>query len=305
METEISVIIPVFNSESTLDLLGTRLVEVFKKNGNSFQLVFVDDGSEDRSWNKLIEFKKKTTGNIKLVRLSKNFGQHNAIMCGMKFCEGAFIITIDDDMQCPPEEIVPLIQKERETGADVVYGIFESKKHSFFRNTGSLILKFFSQKFLDYSGERSSFRLIRKEIAQKIISLSHSFIFIDEVIQWHTRNIAFVKVKHLPRQSGKSGYSYHKLFGITFNLLIYYTSIPLRIMTFFGMGSSVIFFLFGLFFIYKKLFLHSKLGFTSIIVSIFFSAGLILFCLGIIGEYIRKIYIEQSNKPQYSVKEEV
>lgn len=305
MEKEISVLIPVFNSESTLGILSDQLVEYFKKLNKSFQIVFVDDGSQDKSWLTLMEIKKQHKEEVKIIRLSKNFGQHNAIMCGMRYCDGKFIITLDDDLQISPEEIGRLLEKEYETDADVVYGIFEDKKHSFLRNAGSKLIKFVSKKFLGYGGEGSSFRLIKKETAQKIIPLNHSFIFIDEVLQWHTQNVSFVNVNHQLRKLGRSKYTYNKLFGMTFNLMIYYTSIPLRIMTFFGIGSSFIFFLFGLFYLYKKFFLHAKIGYTSIIVAIFFSAGLILFCLGIIGEYIRKIYTEQSNKPQFSIKEEL
>lgn len=301
-----SVVVPVYNSSKTLLELFDRLFAVFKNiHDGSFELILVEDGSSDNSWEKIQELKRAYPEIIHGIRFARNFGQHNALLCGFRFTKGEFVITMDDDLQTPPEEISKLIQKIKEANADLVYGTYDSKQHSLLRNTGSSFIKKIAPYASGNTNKGSSFRIIRKEIINQIRSYNQPFVFVDEVIFWHTRNITNVEVNHMPRKEGKSGYSFAKLVGLTFNLVINYSNLPLRIMTVIGFLSSFFAFLFGVFFIWKKVHYKVPIGYTSIIVTIFFSTGIILFCMGIVGEYISRIYNTQNNKPQYSIKEHI
>ncbi|MGB1204868.1 MAG: glycosyltransferase family 2 protein [Chitinophagales bacterium] len=303
-DIKFSIIVPVYNSEKTLVKLFERIKTTFNKENLTFEVIFVEDCGTDKSWKVLEELKKNYWNeNITIVKLSKNFGQHNALLCGFQLIKGSFAVTIDDDLQIPPEEIPKLIDKQQLTNADIVYGVYAKKKHSFIRNVGS----YFVKRLFEYGSAThkggSSFRLMTHDLVKKISRHTQHFVFIDNVISWHTRDIDFVTVKHEARSEGSSGYSFFKLVVITLSLIINYTVIPLRLMTYGGLMASFISFCIGIYFLYQKIFYGLMLGFASVIVSIFFGTSLILFCLGIIGEYIRRIYVEQSQMPQYSIKQ--
>jgi len=299
---EYTIVIPVFNSESTLEELHERITHTFHTLKKSFETIYVEDGSHDNSWGVLKKIKEKNEG-VTAIKLNKNFGQHNATFCGFTLAMGKYIITIDDDLQIPPEEIGKLIPALEEQDAEIVYGIYRDKKHSKARNMGSAYLKRSSKRWMDRPGNGSSFRLLTRELAGNIINHHQNFVFIDEILNWYTDNVIFVEVEHHPRKINKSGYSAFTLFRIVSNILIYYTTIPLKIMVYGGLITSVIFFLVSVYYILLKIFFpHVPLGYTSIIVGILFSTSLILFSLGIIGEYLRRIYMVQNKKPPYVIK---
>jgi len=302
-EIEYSIVVPVFNSEATLKELNDQIHAVFQELKASFEIIFIEDGSKDNSWKMLTEIKSATPGTVTAIKLAKNFGQHNATFCGLNFAKGKMIITIDDDLQILPEEIKKIIACYQTSDSDLVYGCFQNKKHSLFRNIGSKLVKRSAKFFNDYPGEGSSFRLFSNELAKKILSHSQNFVFIDELLLWYTDNISFVKVDHRPSLNNHSGYTKTKLFQLTANLVIYYSILPLRLMTWGGFIFSVLSFLAGLFYLVKKfVFHHAAQGYTSIIVTILFSTSIIIFSLGIIGEYLNRIYMVQNKKPPYSVK---
>ncbi len=294
-----SVIVPVFNSAEMLGELVLRISKVFEKNNSSFEMILVDDGSHDESWNKIEELKTQYPHSLKAIRLTKNFGQHNATLCGISLSLGNQVITIDDDLQFPPEEINKLIQCFEKTNADLVYGVPENKKHSAIRNAGTFYVRATSA----HPKGGSSFRLLKRSICDEIIEKhQNNFLFLDTIVTWYTNNIETVSVDHLPRKSGKSGYSMAKLISLYFNIIINYSAIPLKIMTFGGLLFSIVTFLFGIRFVYKKLVHHVPIGYTSLIVTVLFSTSLILLCLGIIGQYLYKLYQLQNKKPPYSIQ---
>jgi len=297
-----SVIVPVFNSEKTLEELNLRIHKVLEENNFQFEIIYIEDGSSDSSWSILKKIKLANPGTTKAIKLAKNFGQHNATFCGLEHASGDILITIDDDLQIQPEEIVKLIESKNQNEADLVYGFYKNKQHSIIRNLGSRLLKRSSKFFNNSPGEGSSFRLFTKDISEKILSHSQNFVFIDELLLWYTDNINFVKVEHLKRKELKSGYTSTKLFKLTINLIIYYSALPLKIMTYGGFLSSAICFLIGVYYIVKKVFFKVPAGYTSIIVTILFSTSIIIFSLGIIGEYLNRIYMVQNKKPPYSIK---
>jgi len=302
-KTDVSVVIPVFNSKETLRELCTRIDTTLRQTGKSYELILVDDGSRDESWNEIERIKSGSAFNISAIRLSKNFGQHNAILCGFNFCKGEVVITMDDDLQHPPEEIPKLISTYERTGADIVYGLPLNKKHSTVRNAGSFMVRKTSDHTNNKNKSGSSFRLVRVSLTNKLLqNHSHNFLFIDAVLAWYTGKIETVDVEHHPRKAGTSGYTFRKLVLTYFDILINYSAGPLRILTYGGLFLSVFFFFLGLRFVYRKIFHDVPLGYTSLIVSVLFSTSLILFCMGIIGQYLYKLYQLQNKRPPYSIE---
>ncbi len=297
-----SVVVPVFNSEPALEELYSELASVFQKLDLSFEVIFVDDSSGDDSWQVLKALKKSHPEQITVVRLARNFGQHNATLCGFSFAKGERIITIDDDLQNPPSEIAKLHKAEEETEADVVYGVYRKKRHSAIRNVGSQSLKRSAKLIHSSPGDGSSFRLIRRELVEKILNHAQHFLFLDEVLHWYTDDIAFVQVEHHPRKYNRSGYSVRKLVKLLGNILLQYTTLPLKFLVYGGLIGSLITFVLVVYYLVLKFRFDVPLGYTSLIISILFSTSIILFSLGIIGEYLRRIYLVQNKKPPYSIK---
>lgn len=299
---DFSVVVPVYNSQDSLAELIEGITTFFDARNRSFEVILVDDHSTDHSWEVLTTLKKNNPNILTAIRLSRNFGQHNATFCGMGFAQGQFVITIDDDLQTPPGEIAHLIEEYARTEADLVYGIYRRKKHSLFRNAASHTLKKSARVLHDSHGDGSSFRMITRELAQKILHHNHNFIFLDEVLSWYTNDVSFVAVNHLPRKYNRSGYSTLSLFRLFANLVLYYTTVPLKLLVYGGFTFSLITFAYGLFSIFKKLFFDIQLGYTSLIVTILFSTSIILFSLGVLGEYLSRIYQVQNRKPPFSIK---
>lgn len=297
-----SIVIPVFNSSLSLEELWDGINAVFEGTNENFEVVFVDDGSEDNSWDILTAIKERDPQRVTAVRLSRNFGQHNTTLCGLGFAKGELIITMDDDLQVTPDEIPVLIRKYRDTHADIVYGIYGSKKHSALRNLGSATLKKSARLFRRSPADGSSFRLLTGELVTKILHHHQNFIFLDEVLQWYTDDIAFAEVIHLPRKYKQSGYTFRMLLSIMANLVLYYTTVPLKLLVYGGLALSLLSMGFGIYFIINKIFFNVPLGYTSLIVAILFSTSIILFSLGIMGEYLRRIYQAQNQQPSYSVR---
>ena len=298
-----SVVVPVYNSEETLEELFLRSKAVFDGMDASFEFIFVEDCGRDNSWGALQQLKKEHPDLITAIKLHRNYGQHNATICGMGFARGDMVITLDDDLQHPPEEIPKLIEKQKETDADLTYGIFRKKQHSKIRNMGSRSARATSKMLYEGTGKGSSFRLLKKEIVDSLLEHTLHFVFIDQLLLWHTSDLAFVEVEHHKRKVQRSGYTTKKLLALVTDLTYFYTNIPLKLMVWGGLLMSLVFFLFGLRFILQKwLFNVTVPGYTSTIVVILFSTGIIVFSLGIIGGYLSRIYMVQSKKPPFTIK---
>lgn len=301
-DLDYSVVVPVYNSEESLAELFGRLKGVFAENESSFEVIFVDDNSRDASWSELVKLKDSFPEIVTAIRLSRNFGQHNATFCGFGFVRGKRVITIDDDLQTPPEEIVKLIDTANNSSADLIYGFYGKKNHSYLRNAGSNTLKKSGRFFRNSPGEGSSFRMLTYDLLCKILHHNHNFIFLDEVLLWYTDDIRFTEVQHLPRKYRQSGYSTVSLFKLFANLVLYYTMVPLKVLVYGGFVFSLITFIYGLYSIVKKMMYNVPLGYTSLIVTILFSTSITLFSLGVLGEYLSRIYQVQNRKPTFSIK---
>lgn len=294
-----SLVIPVYNSQDSLEKLYGEIDACLN---DKYQIIFVDDYSSDKSWDILLKLKASNPSDIVLVSLANNFGQHAALFCGLMYTEGEYVITIDDDLQHHPKEIKKLETSLIEDKADLVYGIYKQKKHGVIRNTGSKVFAAIVNKFASTPLQGSSFKLIHADIVEKVLNHQHYNFYLDEVLAWHSKKTSFAIVEHKERVAGSSGYSPMMLIKMSVRILLNYTALPLRFITYLGLLSSLVSFGFGLFYIYEKVANEAQSGFTAIIVSIFFSTGLILFSLGIIGEYISRIFLIQSGKPPFKIK---
>ena len=300
---EYSVVIPVYNSHEGLKELYTEITNTFSEINSSFEVIFVDDFSTDNSWDILQEIKQENTNkNITIVKLSKNFGQHKATLCGIELTNGERTITIDDDLQVHPKEILKLINELNNNDLDVVYGSYINKKHSKIKNTGSKLIQPQTEIPIDSNFKASSFRLFKTELRKNFTFVKNkTHIFIDEILLWNTANIGAVHVEHSERKYNTSSYSPKKLFKLGLNVLLFTTNIPLKLMTIFGFLGSLGSFILGIRFLYRRLVFDVPLGYTSIIVTILFSTSILLLMFGIIGKYINELYLSINQKPPYLI----
>ena len=299
-----SVVIPVYNSENSIELLCHRIREVFEKMQQSYEIILVDDSSVDNSWSKMKQLRERNK-NIKLIQLMRNFGQHNALICGFHHVSGEYVITMDDDLQNPPEEIPKLIN-EIMKGYDSVIGALDIKQDKLFKRISSFFIRYLNTKIFNKPKELklSSFRIMKRTLTDEIKILKTPYPFISGMMLSLTRNIGNVTVKHEKRQFGRSTYSLRKLISLTFNLIINYTSLPLRMLTSFGIMISLLSLFMGFYFIIKKLLSDTIVpGWTSVVVLLSFFNGILLAILSIMGEYLTRIISEVSNRQQFVIRE--
>ncbi|MDI6765240.1 MAG: glycosyltransferase family 2 protein [Bacteroidota bacterium] len=298
----LSVVIPVYNSESTLSELYNRLQPILLNVKEESEIIFVDDASRDNSWKVLEELHKQDT-RVKIIQLMRNFGQHNAIMCGFHYAQGEYVITMDDDLQNPPEEIPKLIRKIDE-GYDLVYGEYITKHHGGIRNLGSGIIQFIYKKVFKMHSNITAFRIIRKKLVECVIKHDRSYVFLDGLLAWNTINIGTIPVMHNARISGKSGYGFSKLLTLAMNMITNFSILPLQFATWFGFSFAIIGFILAVYFLFKKIFLGIPVeGFTALIVAVTIFSGMQLITVGLIGEYLGRIHININAKPQYEIRE--
>ena len=299
-----SVVVPVYNSERTLEEVYDRVANTFADIKSDFELIFVNDSSLDRSWEIIHQIKSKHPNKVIGINLRKNTGQHNALLCGFQFAKGEYVITLDDDLQFFPEDIAMMVARARESKADMVYGYYEAERqHSLYRKLGSNFVAYIFERFGNTVGQGSSFKIIHHTVIDKVKYYNHSYAFIDEILSWHTTKIDWQEVRHAPRREGQSGYSVFKLIFLTLHLVFGYTTIPLRFMTWFGLAAFWISLGFIAYFLYMKFAYGAYIGFTALISAVALSSGLILFSLGVIGEYLHRILSLQHRKPPYLVQE--
>lgn len=300
---ELSIVIPFHNSAGSLEVLLDKTLEILEETGLQFELICVNDGSQDDTWTRLKEYAARHSESFRLVDLFSNYGQHMATICGLSLAEGSLVLTMDDDLQIPPSEIHKLLSEFKQNGPDIVYGIHYQREHSWYRNTGSRFLRWILKKTSRSKGVGSSFRLMTQDLARVVSASRMEFIFLDEIIAWHTNHVGYCEVEHHPRVHGKSGYSFGRLLSMTFGILFNYTLLPLQIMTFGGLLFGVLSFISGLYYLYNKVVFDVPLGYTSTIVAITFGTSMTLFCLGIIGMYLRKLYFLLIDRPSFHIRE--
>lgn len=300
---KLSVIIPVYNAELTIFKLVVDLFESLKD--ERIEIIMVNDGSHDRS-EKICEQVAGGYENVKFISFRKNFGEHNAVMCGLNYATGKYSVIIDDDFQNPPSEIKKLLS-EIEKGYDVVYSRYLHKKHHMFRNIMSKVNNGVANLLMNKPGDLyfSSFKIIRMEIVQEIIKYKGPFPYIDGLIIRTTNNIGSVLVEHNKRSQGKSNYTLKKLLSLHINMFLNFSVVPLRIFTVSGVFIFIVGILLSALFVYLKFTSQEYPGWTSIVILILLLSGFQIMFLGLIGEYLGKQYMDQNNTPQWVIKKEI
>ena len=302
-DLDLSIVIPVYNSEKTIGIVVDQLHSLL--NGKArFEIILINDGSVDRSLEVLLSIFNQYD-NVKVVNLSKNFGEHNAVMAGLNNAEGAYVITMDDDLQNPPEEILKLIA-EAEKGYDVIYAQYPVKKQSLFRNMGSEINNLMAKALIKKPGgmKLNSFRIMKSYVVKEVIRYKAPYPYIDGLVLRVTRNIGTIMVEHRERKEGRSNYTLRKLVGLWLNGFLNFSITPLRSFIYGGFIFALTGFLLAIAIIVDDLFFESTIpGWTSLITATLVFSGVQLLSIGMLGEYIGRIFLTQNLTPQYVVKD--
>jgi undecaprenyl-phosphate 4-deoxy-4-formamido-L-arabinose transferase len=290
MGITLSIIIPIYRSETAIPELIHQLNSWIKQVNYKVELVLVNDNSPDQSEKIILSSLSPLNIPYQYISLAKNYGQHTATAIGMKYSKGDFVATMDDDLQHNPVDVGFLYEHILQTDSDLVYGNYGVKKHSKLRNIGTILLQWILRKEGRSFSMVTSLRIMKRQVLQLLPNQAQKVFFLDDMLLMSASKVDSIAVNHNERKIGKSGYSWFKLINMALSIILLHSSFPLRLISRAGLFISVVFFFVGSYYIYKKFMYDAVLGYTSIIVSIFFSTGLILFSLGIIGEYIRRMW---------------
>jgi undecaprenyl-phosphate 4-deoxy-4-formamido-L-arabinose transferase len=300
VQPALSVVIPVYNSAGMLPTLVARLEPVLREQCSAFELILINDGSRDDSW-AVIERLCEQHAWIRGIDMLRNYGQHNAILCGIRAARHEWIATMDDDLQHPPEEL-PKLLAELPKGLDVVYGPPEREQHGFLRDIASQITKYALQNAMGADTARSV-RVVRTDLRGAFEEYRNPYVSIDVLLTWGTRKFGSVRVRHDARAEGVSNYTYRKLLVHALNMITGFSTFPLQLASWVG-------FLFALFgmvvlgYVLVSYFIRgsSVSGFTFLASVIAIFSGAQLFALGILGEYLARMHFRMMDRPAYAVR---
>ncbi len=302
----ISVVIPVFNSEPTLPRLVARLDTVLRGMGVSWEVILVNDGSRDASWPVIRELAERNPCVVGLD-LMRNYGQHNALLAGIRVAAYDVVVTMDDDLQHPPEEL-PRLTEKLSDGWDVVYGVPEAMRHGFWRGLASVVAKLVLQSAMGAEIARSitSFRAFRTGLRTAFARYEGPFVSIDVLLTWATDGFAAVRVRHDERAAGSSNYGLRGLMTHAVNLMTGFSTLPLRVASLVGfaftiLGVGLLAYVLGRYLIEGG----SVPGFPFLASVIVIFSGAQMFAIGVIGEYLARMHFRLMDKPTYAVRREV
>lgn len=303
-QRRLSVVVPVYRSETILPDLVRRLEPVLIANSDEFELILVNDCSPDGSWDVILNLARQYPW-IHPINLMRNYGQHNALLCGIRQARFDAIVTMDDDLQHRPEEIPKLLARLDE-GYDVVYGTPEHEQHGLGRDFASWMTKLALQNVMgaEIARKVSAFRVFRAEVARAFVHYSGAFVSIDVLLTWGTNRFSLVTVKHEQRKSGVSGYTMRKLVTHAMNMMTGFSTVPLQFASIVGFaftlfGIAVLAYVVGRFFWLGG----SVPGFPFLASIIALFSGAQLFALGIMGEYLARMHFRMMERPSYVVRE--
>jgi undecaprenyl-phosphate 4-deoxy-4-formamido-L-arabinose transferase len=299
----ISVVVPVYNSAPTLGPLLCRLRDVLSSLGLPYEAILVNDGSRDASWQQ-IEALARDYPELRGFNLMRNYGQHNALLCGIREARYDVIVTIDDDLQNPPEEI-PLLLKKLAEGHDVVYGTPATANHGLLRNTASWLTKVVLHGMMGAANAKSvsSFRAFRTNVRDAFAHFSSPNVSIDVLLTWGTSRFASVPVRHDPRKVGVSNYTFMRLVTHAFGLITGFSLLPLQVATFIGFFFTLVGVAVFLYVLLNYVIRGASVpGFTFLACMIAIFSGVQLFALGIFGEYLARIHFRTMERPVYLVR---
>ncbi len=299
-----SIIIPVYNSEKVVELTVDRTLKAFKSIKLNCEILLIYDGSRDNSWLKIKELANNFE-NVVAINLLKNYGQHSAVFCGIHKAKGDYLITIDDDLQNPPEEIIKLINRIKE-GYDLVFGRFPEKKHKNYRKLGTKIIGYLNTKIFQKPKDitLTNFRIFNREVADRVKNFNTFYPYIPGLLLMFSSAIGNVEANHQAREVGQSNYSLIKILQLVARLLFNYSSYPLKLLTGIGFVIASLSFLFGLFTVVRAVVVGTQVqGWTTLVVLLSFFNGFLIVMLGMLGEYISRIMTQISDQKSYQIKE--
>ena len=299
-----SVVVPVYNSERSLEELYARLEATFAAMGRTFEVIFVDDCSRDGSMEVLRSLHARHPGPVRALSLYRNQGQHAALMCGLQTCRGELVVTIDDDLQHRPEDI-PLLYAKLQEGYDAVFGSYP-RKEGLLKSLGSRAVGRLAHRIFDppQGLEMSAFRLIRRDVVEHVKAYRTSFPYLTGMILSTTRRVANADIHHDERRYGHTGYTLPKLISLAFNLLVNYSALPLKAMGWLGMGVSLAAFVVGVTFLVRQMVIgQAPEGWTSLVVLVSFFSGVMFAMMFVMAEYLSRLLTEVSNRPPHAVRE--
>jgi undecaprenyl-phosphate 4-deoxy-4-formamido-L-arabinose transferase len=304
--SSISVVVPVYNSESILPTLIKRLELVLGAACYQYEVLLVNDGSRDGSWEVIQELAARH-GWVRGINLMRNYGQHNALLCGIRAARFETIVTMDDDLEHPPTEIFTLLAKLEE-GFDVVYGFPAQQQHGLLRDLASELTKLALRSSMGAETARhiSAFRVFRTRAREAFVDYHSPFVSIDVVLTWATTRFAAIPVRHEARLAGVSNYTFRKLFTHAMNLMTGFSTLPLQAANLLGLlctafGGFILLYVIGRFLLFGT----SVPGFTFLASIIVIFSGTQLVALGIIGEYLARMHFRMMERPTYTVREQL
>ena len=301
---ELSLVIPVYNGSRTIGALVEHTTKIF--GSTSFEIVLVNDGSEDDSEKVCAQLAEKFPQNVTFVHLSRNFGEHSAVLAGFTEARGRYIAVLDDDGQNPPEEVVRMLDELKRKNYDVVYGHYIEKKHSWFRNLGSRFNDRIATLMLHKPKDLylSSFKVMNRFLINEIIKYHGPYPYTDGLIYRVTRNIGQIPVEHRASLSGPSRYTFRRLVRLWLNMFLNFSIKPLRISVYVGLFASCLSIVALIAILIDKLWITPNLtvGIPTVLGSVVFFSGIQLTILGLVGEYLGRLYLDQTGTPQYVVR---
>ena len=301
----LSIVIPLYNAAPSLVALHQEISALEVQGGH--ELILVNDGSRDETEAIALKLTRESQFPTTFLSLSRNFGEHNAVLAGLRAVSGRYVVTMDDDLQNPPSEALKLLAVAEAEKRDVVYAIYDRKEHAWWRNAGSRLTNLIADFVVDKPRKLylSSFRCLSRFVADEVAKSRTPYPYIDGLIFQVTQNAGTVRVHHAERAQGSSGYNLRKLLRLWISMLVNVSILPLRLMTFAGMITSMLGFLAVIEVVLERLLHKTPTGWSSLMAAMLLLSGTQLLLLGILGEYVGRIYLGVSEKPQSVVRERV
>jgi undecaprenyl-phosphate 4-deoxy-4-formamido-L-arabinose transferase len=299
----LSIVVPLYNAAATLPALH-REISALKVDGGH-ELIIVNDGSRDETEAVALKLTRESQLPMTFLSLSRNFGEHNAVLAGLRAVSGRYVITMDDDLQNPPSEVLKLLAVAEAEKRDVVFAIYDRKEHAWWRNAGSRLTNLIADFVVEKPRKLylSSFRCMSRFVADEVAKARTPYPYIDGLIFQVTQNAGTARVRHVERAEGTSGYNFRKLIRLWISMLVNVSILPLRLMTFAGMITSALGFLAVIEVVLEHLLHQTPTGWSSLMAAMLLLSGTQLLLLGILGEYVGRIYLGVSDKPQSVVRE--
>ncbi len=298
----LSIVVPVYNGAGSVGELVGALEQLQIAGGH--EIILVNDGSPDNSREVCQGLIERARVPITLVDMARNFGEHNAVMAGLRHASGAHVITMDDDLQNPPEEVERLLAFAQQSGKDVIYTYYDEKRHSAWRNLGSAFTNWIAGFVLDKPKGLylSSFRCMSAFVVREVTRYEGPFPYVDGLLLQVTQSIDRLLVRHLPRAIGRSNYTMRRLLRLWMSMFVNFSVMPLRISTLTGFALSVIGTVGSVITLIESLFLATPTGWASLMAAVLLLSGVQLVILGIVGEYLGRLYLTANRKPQSVIR---